>query len=188
MSFSSVLVDVARASLGFACFYMPLMTQCMSNPARTSAVGRTAALQLEKGRHRSVEGQQTRIHYYTLRLDSCMCIDASVTWIIVSFVPLLLLFFCVCVCCIVLYCTSLIGDHTRVIEEQVTETVAVRIDGWFSTQTRRMEDGERLKSPQSRLAFGHRRCRTRHCGRHTKTTTATRNNKFRCFSQFLYAN
>ena len=54
--------------------------------------------------------------------------------------------------------TSLIGDHTRVIEEQVTESVAVGIDCRFTAEARRVEDGKRLQSSQSRLTFGHCCC------------------------------
>lgn len=49
------------------------------------------------------------------------------------------------------------------IEEKVAEGVALGVDRRFSTKTCRMEKRKGLQSAQTRLAFGHRRRRTRNC-------------------------
>lgn len=59
--------------------------------------------------------------------------------------------------------TSLSGNHARVIEQEVPERVAVRVDGGLAAQARRVEVRERLQRPQSGLAFRHRRRRAGHC-------------------------
>ena len=166
---SSLGSRAPRETLGFACFCNAVDAMCVSNP-----VGRTDGFNLKKKKEESIRlsarpaclplAAWTRIHRLYCTVLSCpvLCMDR---WpgLLLVFVPLPLsspFFLCVCAVCVY---TSLIGDHARVIEEQVTESVTVGIDGWFSAQARRVEYGERLQSPQSRLAFGHRRCRTRHC-------------------------
>ena len=53
------------------------------------------------------------------------------------------------------------------IEQEIAERVAVRIDRWLAAQARRVEVRESLQRSQTGLAFGDRRRRARHCS-HTK--------------------